>query len=598
MKMNELSLKPINDLLGESFYIPAYQRGYRWTDRQVKDLLDDVYEFCNKEVSKNEFYCLQPVVIKKRGDQWELVDGQQRLTTIFLILKYFNDRLAEKFQKQLYSIEYETRPNSKAYLTSLDESEKNQNIDFFHIHQSFNVMQDWFEDKEHRINDIESVFLNKVKVIWYEIKENINPIDVFARLNIGKIQLTNSELIKALYLRASNFDNDSQKKLLQIKIAQEWDEIETSLQADDLWYFISNEDNNANRIEFILKLIADDLNSDQTLKRDPNYTFLIFNTHFSSEDSSLSKEWNTVKRYFMTIREWFSDRYLYHLIGFLVDQKISIAEIFKMANGSSTKREFRMKLRAKVFRNLLSGDLLIDYTKLNDQIAGLIDSLDYDRQTTKSKIKSVLLLFNIATLVVNNSSNTRFQFDSYKKEDWNIEHVRSVASDKPEGKDRQKLWLKSVIEYCTGEKDQEEWNAKVLEVEDADEREICIDSLSILNESTFDSAAFDELYERSVKHFDSDGLQDVDGSIGNLTLLDANTNKSYKNAVFPIKRKRILSLDKTGRFVPLCTKNLFLKYYSKKINNMMVWDSQDIESYRKEIISTLVGFFMAEAENI
>ncbi|HGF7372278.1 TPA: DUF262 domain-containing protein, partial [Vibrio cholerae] len=104
----ELELKPINDLLDLSFFIPAYQRGYRWSKRQVTELLNDVYEFClNKNKTEQDFYCLQPVVVKARGDQWELVDGQQRLTTILIILGYFNSRFSEDFRKQLYSIEYE-----------------------------------------------------------------------------------------------------------------------------------------------------------------------------------------------------------------------------------------------------------------------------------------------------------------------------------------------------------------------------------------------------------------------------------------------------------------------------------------------------------
>ena len=40
-----ISLKPISDLLKEDFFVPSYQRGYRWTETEVKALLDDIYEF-------------------------------------------------------------------------------------------------------------------------------------------------------------------------------------------------------------------------------------------------------------------------------------------------------------------------------------------------------------------------------------------------------------------------------------------------------------------------------------------------------------------------------------------------------------------------
>ena len=62
-------------------------------------------------------------------------------------------------------------------------------------------------------------------------------------------------------------------------------------------------------------------------------------------------------------------------------------------------------------------------------------------------------------------------------------------------------------------------------------------------------------------------------------LLDAQTNRGYGNSFFPIKRKWIISNDSQGIFVPIVTKNFFLKYYTKKGNNLMVWDKTDAEDY-------------------
>lgn len=85
--MSCLTEKTIGELLENKFFIPSYQRGYRWTERQVEDLLNDVWDFITKTGKKdNEWYCLQPVVVKKTNNHYEVLDGQQRLTTIFLIL--------------------------------------------------------------------------------------------------------------------------------------------------------------------------------------------------------------------------------------------------------------------------------------------------------------------------------------------------------------------------------------------------------------------------------------------------------------------------------------------------------------------------------
>ena len=88
-KNNKLCLKTVYDLLDKNFYIPAYQRGYRWSKEQVNDLLNDIWEFSqSSDENGSSFYCLQPVVVVQDGKQWQVVDGQQRLTTLYIILHY------------------------------------------------------------------------------------------------------------------------------------------------------------------------------------------------------------------------------------------------------------------------------------------------------------------------------------------------------------------------------------------------------------------------------------------------------------------------------------------------------------------------------
>ena len=118
--MNSIELKTLNELQPYAFYIPAYQRGYRWTSQEVKDLLNDICEFIPREINETEdktWYCLQPIVVKNRTDpEYEVIDGQQRLTTVYLVLYYLNQDFVEKRRDKLFSIDYETRPDSKAFL--------------------------------------------------------------------------------------------------------------------------------------------------------------------------------------------------------------------------------------------------------------------------------------------------------------------------------------------------------------------------------------------------------------------------------------------------------------------------------------------------
>ena len=107
---------------------------------------------------------------------------------------------------------------------------------------------------------------------------------------------------------------------------------------------------------------------------------------------------------------------------------------------------------------------------------------------------------------------------------------------------------------------------------------------------------FDSLYERVLGVFKESDESDVDNGIGNLTLLDRSTNRSLKNAVFAVKRQRLLSLDQSGVFVPLCTRNVFLKCYSEQADNVMFWSSEDRDAYVAAMVETLARFFAGTQE--
>ena len=90
-----LETKLVGDIKGE-FFVPSYQRGYRWGADEVTRMLDDIY--ANGMKKNKGKYCLQPVVVRKKGKAYELVDGQQRLTTLYLIYRYI--RNANKFSEE------------------------------------------------------------------------------------------------------------------------------------------------------------------------------------------------------------------------------------------------------------------------------------------------------------------------------------------------------------------------------------------------------------------------------------------------------------------------------------------------------------------
>ena len=557
--MNSVELKTLNELSQYSFYIPAYQRGYRWTEQEVKDLLNDITEFMPREIVGSDdrtWYCLQPVVVKQRKEnEYEVIDGQQRLTTAYLILHYLNQDFVEKKRDKLFNLDYETRPDSKIFIQH-PEVDSSSCIDFYYMHQAYSTIEKWFEASEQQTsfdkNDFRSKIKFHTKVIWYETTEE-NPITVFTRLNIGKISLTNAELIKALFLNSSNFrtTNFDGMRRRQIEIANEWDNIEIAFQNDKLWYFLCNRQVRDNRIEFIFNLMNDSADTDTYS------TFRFFSARLTdNSEEDMKKNWEEIQGYYQRFNEWFHDRELYHKIGFLLTAEIAnIKELYSQSS-KLRKSEFVAYINELIKQHYKSRTLL---------------ELNYESKETKS----VLLLYNILTMLQNEHDASYFPFDDYKLNKWDVEHIASRKDARSMPAINRESWLLDVKCYI----DQEQQDGPGLIKE--------VDSMLAARRFDYDDD-FAILFDKITIHFNRymNNAEDMD-EISNLALLDERTNRGYKNAVFPLKRKYIIELDKTGGFVPICTKNTFLKYFSDYPPKISFWTQDDREKYEQDLIRVL-----------
>lgn len=597
MSASSLTLRPVSDLLSERFYIPAYQRGYRWTARQVTELLSDISTFRDEVAyaENQKFYCLQPVVVVPREDgSWELIDGQQRLTTVHLILSALKKQAAA-LEKSSYSVEYETRPGSAEFLSNIDADRAANNIDYFHIYEAYQAIVDWFEGQDGgRKMSFLQCLLNSdedgknVKVIWYELPQGQEPVEVFVRLNMGKIPLTNSELIRALFLRSRNFEQN-EVTLKQLQIAQEWDIIERAMQASDFWGFIyGGTDDYPARIEYLFELITAELDTEGIQDDDAYGTFIAYNRYFESVADDKERAWRDVKRYFMTCDEWFRDRTLYHLVGYLVTRGTSVREL-KALGTERGKTEFQAALRQEVYKKLFDGspEDHEDRDALRMAIRERLSELSYDRPNQHADIRSALLLFNIVTLLQNTKSEMRFPFHSFKAESWDLEHIKSVKSEMPARRDTQKNWVQTVVDFWKGDDGGAEVDERQAAIMEKMQAYLATETMS-LEKAT---EQFEAIYNAVLDYFGEAEVTEVDNGLQNLTLLDAGTNRSYKNAVFPVKRNHVRRLDKTATFVPICTTNVFLKYYSRNVDRMLFWTDSDREDYFAAIVDNLTDFF-------
>jgi hypothetical protein len=597
---NTIRLMPVSDLLGKPFFVPAYQRGYRWTRQQVNDLLEDIYSFAvKKNKTEKEFYCLQPIVVQFRADreQYEVVDGQQRLTTIRILLVYLQkeyligNSFEKRFRKKLFEIDYETRPGLSSFLDNIEDS--TTNIEFFHVSKAYTYIREWFdqklEDGETMFDDVcdsilKTLMYNKVnkkeeglvQVIWYELAEtDLKPIDTFIRINLGKISLNNAELIRALFLQERNFGEGDAAKLKQLEIAQQWDSIENHLQDENFWWFLNKERNKASsHIEYIFdmmqcKATRKDPKLSEKIGTDQYRTFRYFSHIFGNNPdyAVIKKNWDEVKTYFETFREWYENPKWYHYIGFLIYCGSSVNDILDLLLTKEivTKEDATDALINEISKYFTT----IDWKSDENNEYHIQLSFASDREL----LRRFFLLFNLEYIALkSNQKNLLYKFpfkafkNSGKKPDsaaWDIEHINAATENTLERRDDQVTWLNNAL-------------ADIPDLDEVLKRKIA----TFL--STKNIEGFESLYEQ-VLHYSTEEELDAKtkNSIGNLTLLDAGTNRGYGNALFTTKRRKIIEKDLEGTFVPICTKNVFLKYYAP--HSKSTWTPDDIIAYRNTL---------------
>ncbi len=593
-----LDLRAIDALVDERFVIPSYQRGYRWTERQVLELLDDIDEFRQRsqEQSKHVFYCLQPLVVRRCEGGWEVIDGQQRLTTIALILRSQQATLAI-MGLRTYTLEYSTRAKSAEFLASLEPGEKpdpaiaDANIDFHHMRRAYAAIVDWFADKHptERLDFLNCLLHPKernVRVIWYELPATENPVEAFVRLNVGKIPLTNAELIRALFLRDRGPETPEMDPS-RAQIAHEWDGMERRLQDDAFWGFVYKDPTSPYpaRIEYLFAIHVAALGLDVPL-HDAYGTFIAFQRYFDGE-RSVDAHWRDIRKISLRLDEWFRDRTLFHLIGLWIAighrPSTDIVVELMAARAEMRRSGFEAHLRALIFEALFRE--AVDgrsRAQIEAVVQNTFEELTYAKPSHHRRLREILLLFNVATLLRNSGSNLRFPFDRYKRESWDLEHIRSVTSTRPARRARMRGWLRTILDF---------WADPATEEEQDLQRE----ARACLAAPSLDPKRFDAVYEKIQQRYGEDRAHETDDSLANLTLLDAGTNRGYKNAIFPVKRHRVIELDKSGTFVPLCTTNVFLKYYSPQIDGLLRWRTDDGAQYRGAMIEMLTTFFAPEA---
>lgn len=669
---NKIEQLAIGDLLnGRYFYIPSYQRGYRWTEKQVGDLLRDLLCFANENNGKEQFYCLQPIIAKPITDEeklkfifgteysdeiktkgvWEVIDGQQRLTTIYLIYKYLlkekgwdAETLRKKGNdKELYHILYATRKDSTSYLEGSEtlSSNSTNNIDYFHISNAFNYIDQWIGSEGAKINEryhkgcdydeIQSTLFQllsrkkgvndtTVQVLWYEIAEdnNKNAIKEFQNINTGKIKLTDAELIKGLFLQEKNFCS-GERSDKRSEMALQWEFIENTLHANNFWYFLQEKDKDMpNRIDLIFSIIykqnnldknedkwdnellkIDKLLSDPTQSEVFRYYYNLFDGKTNKElENAVAKEWEEVMNVFRIIDDWFNSPEIYNYIGLLSQCGVDVTKLiihFMNMNDTSSLSDFINYLKTQITEQFKSVKAVVTTVIKNingedveEEEGRLLNVYDDGRLINK-----ILIALNVQLLneqITNASANSvqdsdsniyKFPFDLYNSQDWDIEHIDSFHTNSLKKLEDKKLWISTAQDDLEEELNDEKNKGlkdKIDNIVETNSKDLKDEQLNNIINEIKELAGEEELDE------------ETKNSIGNLALLDSSTNRSYGNSLFRTKRRIILENIRAGVYVPLATQYVFAKLFDIKGTNRTRWTKEDMDEYNKFIYNNLKQF--------
>lgn len=441
---------------GRTFWIPDYQRGYRWGKNQIFELLNDLFEFILKGKKENEFYCLQPIIVKKISDEdrWEVVDGQQRLTSLYLLYRYLLVKegiISEEDQRQengglfLYHIKYETRPQDDEIIEKIGLPDFTlkytdlKDIDIVHIYNAYRYVEKWFssEDREDLLKrfdvelsakDTRIEFLKllncnpektrnavgSVQFVWQNLGQNCEVIKEFTNVNKGKIPLTSTELVKAMILQKKNFNEGDTNKntigeLKQQKLSNEWEFVENTLHKDEFWQFLYGGEKEVedNRIDALLRIKYDNECLKEEKKELPLDKF--YAQKLNEADVTSEEIWEKQMEAFRQIQNWYGNPRIYNYVGLLIRLGVPLNELLKIYDNSKIKTldDFILGLQQKIFALLVKSILGGIQIKTENGIPAGIQ-LFYD--LNKKDIANVLHLVNAEQLnrqVVNQLENLK-----------------------------------------------------------------------------------------------------------------------------------------------------------------------------------------------
>lgn len=587
------------------FNIPEYQRGYKWTVDNIIQLLEDLKGF--KQNSSDEFYCLQNITITKTNINghscFNVIDGQQRLTTLFILISYIQRNMSNKvLSAESNILRYSIREETDKFLRESiltgdywnDVEYKPATKDQYYIAEVAKAVAEWFN-----INNLEErTILDHLKLIVNKV-ESGEEETVFASLNGGKVDLDGADLVRAILItRAAKqkypslisektlhqIANDDINLNINIKVSSLGKINEFRVKLGIELDMMNNWWSDRKVRSYFEQLLPNRISQNKSFKYSEYPIDLLYYAFFEAYKDKLATHGNTdldlrifengidkdgeggndhlefykeVKEFHLTLVDWYNDDEIYNLLGYLMynykSASVSFAMLWNEWKLTESKSDFKSKLKRIIREQLaLAFAGSDDSTDIADKLILLRKSITniVENWYVKDFIIRFLPLLDLIPekKTVGNSVRTIFKRlnpDYFKCNQEDKEHVRSQTRQIAE-------------ENMTEE----------------------------------DRLALEEENRQGIN------------SIGNIVLLKASINRSYGNVELVKKMDRIAREHiMNDTYIRPHTLNVFLsKLQTLKDNGIsedsVFWSEEDIVKTVKAIDSSLTDYLELPKELI
>lgn len=608
-------------LHGRKYSIPPYQRGYKWNTKDIERLLKDINEFSPNE-DLDLFYCLQNITLVECKDYFNVVDGQQRLTTLIVILSYLDEYklINEKLQ---YNVRPETENFLNEYIFKSNEyifkSSELRNIqdwgqlleiarneekdydyqDIFYLFNAYKTVQAWFKDNPDTVSVMKDKILNHVKLI-VNLPKNIEEQELFENLNGKRVPLDGADLIRALIItrvakkEVGDLDDSIKQNVLinerRVKIGLMLDRI-------NLWWADDNKKNYFH--QFTKESNASDENtiSLNDVTYPINYLYKLYVLAYGKgvldmeffekkviEDGFL-EELQLLQR---TMENWYNDKVLYHLILFTSIYAGEKSEDSPTLNFKELLKQWKELYRKDFIRflkkRIANTEVFDDLIKQSERSKEENEKTAFSENWYDKKLVMVSTLLDIISILSSNSAYLPARHFKVYKED--LEHIfpQTPVGDRIKDKVKQTQILKEYLEIINQSLSEEE--------------KIYIDDCDI----NWD----DQNWKEGIKSRINDKIKKVIpvNSLGNMCVLHESVNRGYGNDFFLEKRIDIMRKFQDGYFIRPhvydAFNKIFLERHDESIDMKMMnrWDKSDILARREYIIKRISDFLNTSNEQV